>query len=739
MSGDYTEQQSSDDEHQARELSLRHTRPPTQVPGYELTRFLGAGAYGEVWIGLDRNTGRQVAVKFYRHCGGVDWSLLSREVEKLVLLSTDRYVVQLLDVGWQADPPYYVMEYIDNGSLDRLIQRDEPRTVDQIVELFREIVVGLNHAHAKGILHCDLKPANVLLDQDAKPRLADFGQSRLTDEQTPSLGTLFYMAPEQADLKAIPDARWDVYALGAILYCMLVGKPPHHHDELLKRIESSSDLPNRLHCYRQWIATKKPPDEHRKLPGVDRALASIVDRCLAARPSKRFANVQEVLDALRARDQARARRPLLLLGVLGPLLLLAVMLYGGWNVYQSALEASNSAVTAKVWQSNDFAAKFAAASVATEIERHYRAVERAAQDPELRQLVLDTVDQLDPLLAELADPNAAPDELRRKQHTFAQEPVREKLQAKIHALMRDPTYPKVASWFVCGPRGTHLAGEFNHVVTSTVGHNFAYRTYCYGGLKDLDPNTNPRPMPAQHVQRTSLSAPIFSASTKRLKIAVSTPMYRQDDPQKLLGVIVLTVDVGAFMKFDAKKDQFAILVDGRDNGLRGMVLDHPLFTKIYAEGQGLTKEFSRFRVDLDRRSSEVHDYVDPVGNAPGGEKYQREWIAASADVSVQQTEAGGDGQAVDEGLVVFVQEDTESATTPVRELGNRLVSKGVQALGGFLLVVGLLWFFVFHVQGGTRWWRKHPFAPGSSVATPTPAHSRTTAADRDTRHFRAGK
>ncbi len=178
MSWDFTVPQSGDDERQARELSLRHTRPPTQVPGYDLTRFLGSGAYGEVWIGLDRNTGRQVAVKFYQHRGGVDWSLLSREVEKLVLLSADRYVVQLLDVGWQADPPFYVMEYIENGSLEQLIQRNDVRTVDQTVVLFREIVVGLNHAHAKGILHCDLKPANVLLDQDSQPRLADFGQSR---------------------------------------------------------------------------------------------------------------------------------------------------------------------------------------------------------------------------------------------------------------------------------------------------------------------------------------------------------------------------------------------------------------------------------------------------------------------------------------------------------------------------------------------------------------------------------
>src|SRR5688500_18677054 len=104
---DYTQEQSPADEQRSKELSLQRTRPPTEVPGYEAQRFLGAGAYGEVWVGVDRNTGRRVAIKFYAHRRGVDWSLLSREVEKLVFLSADRYVVQLLQVGWDADPPFY--------------------------------------------------------------------------------------------------------------------------------------------------------------------------------------------------------------------------------------------------------------------------------------------------------------------------------------------------------------------------------------------------------------------------------------------------------------------------------------------------------------------------------------------------------------------------------------------------------------------------------------------------------
>src|SRR6187455_2533856 len=157
MSFDYTAQQTPADEQRSKDLSLQRTRPPTEVPGYQTQRFIGSGAYGEVWVGVDRNTGRKVAIKFYLHRRGVDWSLLAREVEKLRFLSADRYVVQLLDVGWNAEPPYYVMEYVEQGSLDDLLRRHGTFSVPEAVELFHEIAVGLAHAHGKGVVHCDLK------------------------------------------------------------------------------------------------------------------------------------------------------------------------------------------------------------------------------------------------------------------------------------------------------------------------------------------------------------------------------------------------------------------------------------------------------------------------------------------------------------------------------------------------------------------------------------------------------
>jgi len=758
MSHDYTQLQSGDDQQQARDLSLRHTRPPTQVPGYDLTRFLGSGAYGEVWTGLDRNTGRQIAVKFYRHRGGVDWSLLSREVEKLVLLSADRYVVQLLDVGWQSDPPYYVMEFIENGSLEKSSGSQQPRSIEQIVELFREIATGLNHAHAKGILHCDLKPANVLLDQDHRPRLADFGQSRLTDEQAPSLGTLFYMAPEQADLKAIPDARWDVYALGAILHFLLVGKPPHHDEQLLAQIDKAPDLTARLRCYRQWIGRSKLPDEHRKLPGVDRTLAGIVDRCLQSRPSKRFPNVQSVLDALRTREQARARRPLLVLGVLGPLLLLALMGVFGYISYADALHSTEAAVTQRARVTNSYAASFAASSVAAEIERYFRALDEVAEDRPLRAGLSRVTGELGNQLDALAEPQLPSAVLADRKRVFLHDPFRQDLQSRVDELQgelssRMARYRRGAtsqgstkrgiSLFVCGPRGTHLAGAFPEASTATIGDNFAYRSYCHGGPRDL--HKGARPLPDQHVQTTSISSPLLSRVNQRWKIAVSTPICDNDEPGELLAVAVLTVEVGAIVRDHLKFadvdergycPHFGILVDGRNNGFQGMVLDHPLFSneafrqRYFQEDNGGSRdrEFSSLRVDLDARSEPGHFYRDPFGGIPEGRAYKGDWIVASAPVTIEPGEKPADSPTG--SLLVFVQEDRAYATRDVQDLAGDLSRHGTVALIGFVFVVGLLWFFVLRAPGGGRWWWQPSFAPGSSMASPvvTPMHPGSTAA-----------
>ncbi|MEZ6107185.1 MAG: serine/threonine-protein kinase [Pirellulaceae bacterium] len=357
---DSTEPQSADERLLSAELSTQHVVPPIRPPGYRLERFLGAGTYGEVWVGIDRNTGRRVAIKFFHARASVDAASLTREVEKLVFLSSDRYVVQLLDVGWDAEPPYYVMDYIEQGSLEDCLSQGGELAVDAAVELFHEIAVGLTHLHNRGVLHCDLKPANVLLDEDHKPRLADFGQARLAHESSPALGTMFYMAPEQADLQALPDARWDVYSLGAILYCMLVGHPPYRNPASIAKVESTTDLEDRLAIYRSSLVHAPRPSEHRLKRGVDRNLADIVDRCLALEPEQRFQSPGEVLEALRVREQTRAARPLLLLGLVVPSILLLLMATSGWWMIRQSVDETQAALSARTIEGNGWAAQFAA-------------------------------------------------------------------------------------------------------------------------------------------------------------------------------------------------------------------------------------------------------------------------------------------------------------------------------------------------------------------------------------------
>ncbi len=488
-----TQHQTSDDERRARALSLTPSRPPLQVPGYEPRKFLGAGAYGEVWVALDRNTGRQVAIKFYAHQGGLDWSILSREVEKLAFLSADRYVVQLLDVGWDAQPPYYVMEYVEQGSLEDLLARQDKLPPREAIALFRDIAVGLLHAHGKGVLHCDLKPANILLDQDSRPRLADFGQSRLSHEQTPALGTLFYMAPEQADLQAVPDVRWDVYALVALLYCMLCGAPPHRNATSTAEFDSATDLDDRLARYRRLIETSPPPDEHRRVPGVDRELADIVDGCLAADRERRYANVQEVLDALDERAKRRARRPLILLGFIGPALLLAVMLIFAWSWFAAVMDESDEALRLRALQSNNFAAKYVAASVRNKFEEYTRAVEEVGANYRFQTLLSATL--AEPKLANLRDrmddPHLTGAEREAVRREFRASPGRQKLQQRLDELRVDPELVRVESWFVNGPGGIQLARAPEE---KTVGDNYSWRSYFQGGEEDRPPDCALRPV-----------------------------------------------------------------------------------------------------------------------------------------------------------------------------------------------------------------------------------------------------
>jgi eukaryotic-like serine/threonine-protein kinase len=668
MAGDLTQVQGDDDRFRARDLSLQRQQPPTQVPGYEPVQFLGAGAYGEVWVARDRNTGRQVAIKFYAHRGGLDWSLLSREVDKLAILFSDRHIVQLIEVGWNADPPYYVMEYLGQGSLeDRLTAG--PLSVAEAVAIFREVAVALVHAHGKGILHCDLKPANVLLDEDMKPRLADFGQSRLSHEQTPALGTLFYMAPEQADLKAAPDARWDVYALGALLFCMLTGHPPYRSAKLADELnQASGTLEQRLAQYRKQIQDSPRPSEHRKAAGIDHALAEIVERCLAVSPSHRYPNAQAVLEALKVRDQRRARRPLLVFGALGPALLLSVVSLLALNGFHLAVDESTRSLARSARVGNEFASQVFADHIGMSIDRRWRILEHEADDLEFRGLVR----------AAVGKPR--------------QSPERRRLQTQLKALRGEHLELPSAAWIVVGADGTMLARS--PLEESLIDQNFAHRDFFHGQGRTLPPGT--RAMPITRVHRSVVHRSRATGDNRTVAFSVPVWSGEPDDPKRqVVGVLVTSVEAGDFADFkppdEAGKDLVPVLIDTNpdEDGQRCAVLLHPYLSELRRRFPDRT--LPDFHVEPRGLRPWNPNYLDPVGRLDPD--YAGRWFAATEPVVIEGRREG----ARNTGWVVIVEESYDSVIGPVLRLKQKLLIRGALTLLVIILMLTALWGSVIGV------------------------------------------
>jgi len=749
---DHTLNQTVGEQMRAEELSLRATVPPAQVPGYRLDRLLGQGAFGQVWVGSNLNTGRTVAIKFYLHRSGVNWSSLTREVKNLVSMAGNRFIVQVLEVGWDAEPPYYVMEYLENGSLDDLIRARGAMSPARAVELFSDIASGLNHSHGKGVLHCDLKPANVLLDQDWLPRLADFGQSRLSNEQTPSLGTLFYMAPEQADLNAVPDARWDVYALGAIFYCMIVGSPPYKTPDTVTTLDTAASLPERLKRYRDTIFKSHFPRAHHRVRGMDRWMVGIVDRCLAKKPEDRFANVQQVLAAIERRQMARLRRPLMLLGIVGPILLMTVMGYFYSQAVSVAARESSNQLREWALQSNLFAAKFAARTLESEMASLFKLIEEDARKSELEELFVGCVDEAltrvdkenNNLLHSLAAEKTSPEIKQQLVQLDSRNRLEKYLEKRFAEIMSHDDGSKrpahFDSMFVTDRYGTQLAAAFSSdPQTMSIGSNFAYRSYFSGQKLDLDVRT-----PRRNISRTNssqVSVPFTSRSTNRVKIAVSTPITIQrekreekdpdDNPGKesdkepaqieqIEGLLVLTINVGDFQLLSEEdgnegldahthpRNRFAVLVDGHEGAREGAgtgegtLLQHPGFRSMMANAS-IDEQRIQFQIpeqDLKKLQDEegTYEYTDPVSKDVRGKEFSGKWIAAMqrVDVTRRVSETRERKQSTD--LWVLVQERADSITAPVAEMGSKLISEGLKALLALVSVISLLWVVVLWVM-----------------------------------------
>ncbi|HEY4000449.1 MAG TPA: protein kinase [Candidatus Xenobia bacterium] len=278
------------------------TTPPLNIPGYELDSVLGEGAYGQVWKARQVQTGQAVAVKIL--FGGVDIATLAREVARMANVGEHPHVASLFDGNLDHVPPYLVTPLL-RGSL-----ADAARpSVAQAATWFEQMVEGLGFVHRHGIIHCDLKPGNVLLDGEGQIRVVDFGQASPVGEDGLHYGTFWYMPAEQARFPDAPppDVTWDIYALGATMYGVLTGTRARSAPEQDRMLAAQADVVAKLTWYSATLPRLALTPLRRINPAVDADLAAIVTHCLEIDPGLRYQSMGEVQADLRRR---RERQPL---------------------------------------------------------------------------------------------------------------------------------------------------------------------------------------------------------------------------------------------------------------------------------------------------------------------------------------------------------------------------------------------------------------------------------------------
>jgi WD40 repeat protein len=275
--------------------------PAPQVPGYEILGELGRGGMGVVYKARQLGLNRLVALKMVlagSHAGTFDLVRFHAEAEVVARLQHP-HIVQVHEIGGAGGLPFLSLEYLDGGNLSQKLD-GVPQLPHAAAALVETLARAVHHAHEVGVVHRDLKPANVLLTADGTPKIVDFGLAKRNGlggglTQTGAIvGTPSYMAPEQAEGKKDVGPAADVYALGAILYECLTGRPPFQG-------------PTPLDTVFQVVADD-PVSPRRLQPKVPRDLETICLKCLQKEPHKRYASARDLADDL---VRFREDRPIL--------------------------------------------------------------------------------------------------------------------------------------------------------------------------------------------------------------------------------------------------------------------------------------------------------------------------------------------------------------------------------------------------------------------------------------------
>ena len=274
---------------------------------YEIVRELGKGAMGIVYLAKDPLIGRLVALKTIRPSAHADdedtreFQLrFQREAQAAGILNHPS-IVTVHDIG-QDEPSgmsFIAMEYVEGANLKEVLAQGRPLSFEQAADICAQVAEGLDFAHAKGIVHRDVKPANIILIEGNRAKITDFGIAKITSGVAnltttgQFLGTPNYMAPEQ--IKGTPvDGRSDIFSLGICLYECLTHRKPFGGDSLTSI------------SYK--IVHEPFPPLHELNPTIPEGFADVVTHCLEKDPAKRFQRGKDMANALRA--VIRGERPM---------------------------------------------------------------------------------------------------------------------------------------------------------------------------------------------------------------------------------------------------------------------------------------------------------------------------------------------------------------------------------------------------------------------------------------------
>ena len=264
--------------------------PGSSLGRYQILEQIGQGGMATVFRAHDPELNRTVAIKVLPSYKSEDTTFVRRfrtEAQAIARLNHPN-IVQVYDFGQDKGFSYIVMEHVTGGTLSDLLTEKVP--LEEAVALIGPVAEALEYAHRQGIVHRDIKPSNVLIDDEGKPKLSDFGLARLMEGGAnltggdAVLGTPEYMAPEQA-LGRKADQRSDLYALGVLIYQMLLGQTPFHADTppetLMAHVHQPVPLPSAVD------------------PDVDPRIEANLIKALAKDPDDRHESPTALIEALR--------------------------------------------------------------------------------------------------------------------------------------------------------------------------------------------------------------------------------------------------------------------------------------------------------------------------------------------------------------------------------------------------------------------------------------------------------